>query len=467
MERILLLVRADSDEEASATMEAALQTASARRLVTCRWEGTQEDPWQAFGRHWQGQAFVLLIGTGILFTYGWDRQLVSLVREAGKHTVLTGILPWEGSPVDAVQTIAAQALTGSRLSLTGGLTLRYAKVSHLSAFLNPFFVFSDAAFFRMVMAQSLPPELAAYENRWTVKALRLPVLRADRPTHIPDLDLAQALSVAPGTVSDYCGHFGIDLENGTLSPSVREGIFTRDLQVESAVPLGVKMQEAIRGSLLGRSGPDPLCVTACLEDEVDMQSLARFRRLRQIGDLKLVCYASQESLRTVLYSHPNTLTWKAHAAFPVQGDARDAESMRRYEVFNRFWVLAQGREKYLDHTHYIWMDFDYLRYPVYPGTALHWQGICTDRVTISRVGDHLDFSMIVVPDEMVSVLRREILAICEREKKLKGGLPEPEAVIRELAHLMPARFDFPDTPSDHELFSMTMTLAGEEWGTIR
>ena len=419
--------------------------------------------WHAFPELWQGETYVLMAAAGMRFTPSWDRQLPYYLRQAGNRTVLTGLLPWPGSTVDAVYSIAGASLDDDlTLHLTAGVPLRYAVKAHKSAFLNPGFVFAPAAFLQQIARTELPLFLEAFRERWQLMTLQTPVLRMLGPTRLEPVSLADCPD--PQILKDFAEHFGMDLDAHTLSPEIREGIFTADLQVNGRVPLSVKFQEGVRRSLVGR-GADPLCVTAYLEDSVrpDAQAMAHFRRAGQLENMPVLCFASQTAIRAILFSHANTLAYKPRNGLLLDNVPDTPEDRSRYEVLNRFFVLAQGFERFMGHSHYIWMDFDYLRYPVYSGAAMQWDVVCTEKVCIAKTGGHLDFSMMVVPDIQVTAICRDIQAVCDHVLRQTGHLPDPESVIQQLA-TVPGRFDFPETPSDHELLSLTMTLNGEEWG---
>ncbi|MBQ9307232.1 MAG: hypothetical protein IJ229_04835, partial [Clostridia bacterium] len=201
-------------------------------------------------------------------------------------------------------------------------------------------------------------------------------------------------------------------------------------------------------------------------EKPDALEMARFRRLAGIDSLRLLCFATPECIRTVLFSHPNTLAWKTEHDMPLHGNG-SAEDNRRFSVLNRFFLLARAQEKSMDHTHYAWMDFAYLRYPVYEGATLHWDAIAGQKICIGTCEGKMDLSMIVVPAGEVLPLTREISAMCEKHWKEKGCLPEPEDVLWTLAERSSGRFDFVPIPTRGDLFSLTMTLFGEEWGIKR
>ena len=483
MERLLMLMHAPSFSRVRETIAEAVRTASVPSRLTMGLlldEAPGEEDletmqkirglmvltapggiWEAVHRFWQGEAYVLILSPDAVFSPSWDRELQMMQQKSGERSVLTGILPWPGDPVDAVYAVAGERLEGHTLYFRQGVPLRYAAASHLSAFINPGFAFGPAPFFLRMDPAKGPVFLQAFEERWVLQTMYQPVLHMKQAAEIGSAVLPEGEST-----ERFAKHFGMDLKAGLLSPEIREGIFTPDLQVNMTIPLSVKIQEGIRQSTIGRGGPDPLCVTAFLpQDETampDEQEIAHFRRLSAIENLSLLCFARPGAIRKILFSHPNTLEYKPKYSLDLEGNGE--EDRRRYEVLNRFFLLAAGREKSEGHSHYIWMDFDYLGYPVYEGTALNWASICTDRVCIGRFREKPDFSMISVPEFLLNDVLREVHAACEAEMVRSGHLPEMEDVLKDLLEKNPAMFDLVDLPGLRDLFSLTMASWGEGWG---
>ena len=483
MERVLLLMRAESFAQVRETVAEAYRTASVPSRLTVglllshapeedeltamkamrglMYLVSGENLWKLVRQFWQGEAYVLILSPQAVFSPSWDRALQEMLQKTGSHSVLTGILPWPGDPVDAVYAIAAEKMEGRKLFLRQGVALRYALDAHLSAFINPEFAFGPVPFFMKTDRDAGPLFLQAFENRWVLETMPQPVLHMKTETQL------DAVEVPEGDAAKrFAQHFGMDLETGALSCELREGIFTPDLQVKASVPLSVKIQEGIRQGTIGRDGPDPLFVTAFLpEDEEalpDELEMAHFRRMAKIERLPLLCFALPGAIRRILFSHPNTLEYRPRFSLPLQG--LDVQDRAAYDVLNRFFVLAAGKEKSEGHSHYVWTDFDYLRYSVYEGAAMNYGSICTDRICLGRVQGKPDFSMIAVPQELVEPVCREIRVICEAERLHTARLPAPEDVLEELMAKNPDWFELPDLPGDHDLFSLCMTLWGEEWG---
>ena len=66
-----------------------------------------------------------------------------------------------------------------RLCFHRGTPLRYAQHSPRTAFLHPRFCFGPAAFFQQVAHSDGPRFLAAFQQRWDIYTLRLPLTPMD------------------------------------------------------------------------------------------------------------------------------------------------------------------------------------------------------------------------------------------------------------------------------------------------
>ena len=144
--------------------------------------------------------------------------------------------------------------------------------------------------------------------------------------------------------------------------------------------------------------------------------------------------------------------------------------MLNYVRLCKPFLLAQSREKMLGHSHYVWVDFGYLRYPVYERAALDWAELCTDRITLAVVDGQVDTSMIVMPQGQVLPLCREITALCQAAWERDGRLPEETALWQELTQKHPGLFRLIELPARRELLTLALTSREEEasrWEKIR
>ena len=480
--RILIVMAAPDWEQAEAALqEAHRQAAEAQRLSVglCIAEEPDEkqeremlklpavrylapgwDAWRDAGALWRGEEYVLIVPPEAKFGSKWDQRLCQALRDCDSPAcALTGWLPSPTDAIDAVRPVAAKGFDDKgRLLFTAGTPLRYAKRSERAAFLHPEFCFAPAAFFRAVAEEGPPYFLAAFRRRWRLFTLREPILR-----------VTETLTVSPCAVpaqaeglDRFERFFEISFAQRQLSPRARVGIWTPDLTVPTAVPLRVRVQERLRSLDNAVSRLDPLCVTACFAmpgaGDTD-ERLARFRYLSAIERMQLVCYADRQAGIRLKTIHPYIAEFRPgiglKSPVPVT-----RENMGRWARLSKPFLLTHARDHDLSRTHFIWIDFDCLGYPVYRKAALDWQTVCGERIVLALVDGQPDLSMFSVPQALVPLLCREISGRCG----VMDALPGERALWQGIMRDFPDWFAPVELPGRRELLSLTMLSRGEEWG---
>lgn len=490
MERILVVMCAVSWQDAAPAMYDAKSAANAPEklsfglmleeplaqenlaefyaLGSAQWAQGDMTTWQAVNVLWQGETYVLAAQPDMLFDRDWDRHLLDMLaycRSQGHaQCALTGYPPCEEDVVDAMAPVAVRLLDIRRIIYYHpGTPLRYALHPIRSAFYNPQFCFAPAGLFREAQRWKPPYFLAAYQHRWHFYTPNRPVIRTTSPMWI-SADVVR--HVTEEEASSFETRFSISLTKPEASPMARCGIFEPDLVPPTRIPLRVKVQEALRGLRSNKSSP--LCVTAWLklpEVPLDDTRMVPFRRLCAMKNLPLLCFADHESAPRILLSHPNVLEFKRRYGLSVPDEALTARNLSEYVHLCKAFLLAQAREKFMTHSHYIWMDFDYLTYPVYERSSLAWDAICGDRITVAMVDGQVDTSMVVVPEERIEPLCREIAARCAMSLKNSIFLPVETVLWGELCHDHPDWFQTIPRPRTGQLLSLALTPRGVEWGT--
>lgn len=420
---------------------------------------------------WQGEGYVLLAHPAMTFTKNWDMQLLRALRQCRKDSlfsaVLTGYLPRPQDPVDAVCPVAAEGFdSAGRLCFQRGTPLRYATAPQRSAFLHPDFCFAPAGFFREMLEAEGPLFLAAFCRKWEVYTLHRPLIHISDDMPLAPCDLPDATEGHVPGLSRFEKRYGLRFATRQLTAMARQGIFTADLTFPTSVPYTVRAQEALREVISRRGKVSPLCVTAYLTlptqgPNMQEQYLCWFGYLSRMKNLSLLCYGDGESARKIMPMHPNVLEYKRRYGLPVEGEIPADEAMNFLKLSKPF-ILAQSREKFLNHSHYVWMDFGYLRYPVYERAAIDWANVCRDKIMLSMVNGVPDISMLVVPDAMLLTLCREIAALCEAELNSRSHLPQETELWLMLIREHPDWFELIDMPGVREMFTLTMMSREEE-----
>ncbi len=483
MDRILLLIGAASYAEAEPAVISAVDNAyAARRLsvgLVLR-EAPEEDErarmarfpapryivgtdssWQVVQEEWQGETWVFLGSPEMRFQRDWDRRLErearGCQRRSGIGAVLSGCMPRVTDALEAVSPVAAEGFDREgRLIQRRGQPLRYAVDPEPAALIHPDCCFAPAAFFRDVSELGCDPFWAAFKRRWAVYTIASPVAVLEGEDTLP----ACAAPDDPEGRARFTRHFGIDFDRLELSAKAREGIWRAALEAPVRVPLRVRLQERLRGLDGIASRLTPLAVTAWLETgdersaEADFdQALARFRRLAAMQNVPLQCFADPRRARAITQVLPNTLNYKARYGIP--GLARSGGQAQPEELpLSRPFLLAAAREKDMGHSHYIWMDFDYLWYPIYERTAVDWPLLCGEKICLAEVDGVPDPSMVCVPSELVLPLCQSFGAVFEALRRRGGALPADTEVWRQLIAARPERFEVIALPEPRELFGL-------------
>lgn len=437
-------------------------------LGAARHETGDADPWQAAERLWQGETYLLMAHPSMRFDRHWDKKLLAMLayarRQGEQQVVVTGCPPCPEDMVDAVSPVAACAIDHrGRLTYRPGTPLRYARHPMRAAFPNPYFCFAPSAFFRLVGHADVPRFLCAYQNRWHFYTASSPAVRMLDSLPLPP-DCVRSL---PECAASFGLRFGVDFQTRTLSPMAQCGIFEHTLSFDTRVPLPVRAQEALR-CVKGHLSPlSPLCVTAWLQlpdSPLDDTRMAPFRRLCAMKNLPLLCYADHQSAPRIVRNHPNVLEYRRRYGLSVSDGELYADPLGYVRLCKPF-MLARSREKFMSHSHYVWIDFDYLRYPVYERAALDWSAVCGDRIVMATVDGVPDARMIVVPQDRLEPLCREISALCQLWRTRKKALPSESELWLRLMRDHPDWFRTLPQSRQAQLFARIMTPRGSEWAT--
>lgn len=422
--------------------------------------------WRDAEALWQGEGYMLIAHPEMRFTPQWDIHLLRALRQCGRdaRAVLTGFLPRRQDPVDAVCPVAAEAFDRDGcLTFQRGTPLRYAKAPQRGAFIHPDFCFAPAAFYRETAEENIPRFLAAFRCKWDVYTLHKPLIHMENDAFLMPCDVLRSLGGEDaGGLARFEQRFGLRFVERRLSAMARQGVWTADLTFPTHVPLVVRGQERLREAMHRRSRISPLCVTAFLNLPVQGENLPEqyrcwFGYLSRLKNMALLCYGDGEMIRRMSAQCPNMLEYKRRYGLPVKKEPAPQETLNFFRLSKPF-ILAQSREKFLHHTHYIWLDFGCLRYPVYERAALDWEILCQDKIVLAMVGGVPDTSMLVVPDARLLILCREMAAICEAEETL----PAEKDVWLKLIRDHGDWFHLVDMPARRELLTMTMMSREEE-----
>lgn len=406
-----------------------------------------EDVWGGAMRMYRGEEFILLGHPGMRFTRGWDtallRVLSRLQTEAEPRAALTGYLPRCGDLLDAVCTVAVDSIDEQgMLRFHRGTPLRYVQEPQRSAMIHPDFCFAPAALFRELEHSSGPVFLRAHRLDWKVYTLHRPLIRLAWETPVLPCHVMELEHGGDRKLRQFEQLWGIHLASGQLSARLRRGVFAQDRKLPVRIPLSVRLREHLRAAWRGRLRVKPQCVTASVtlsaSPHLPEEYLDWFGHLQALRRMKLLCYANGEHLRRLTKTHTVVREYRRRYGLPVQaaGEERTLNLLKLSKPF----LLRTTREKQLTDSHYVWIDFGCLRYPMYRHTMLDWDVLCSDRIVLAAVNGVPDLSMFVVPERLVMPLCDEIARRCEVALQSTGALPEETTVWVRLIDERPEWF---------------------------
>ncbi|MDO4484834.1 MAG: hypothetical protein Q4C54_10530 [Clostridia bacterium] len=419
--------------------------------------------WQLVDDFAAGEGYTLMANPAMAFDRNWDIALLHLLLTCGSsRPVLTGILPDHEDTVDAVYAIAVKKAAGETITFRKGTPLRYAKASMQTCFLNPHFCFAASSFFRETALLRESIALYAYRTGWQLFLPKKCVIHQLWEQQLPPMQLLHTDVQA----ENFAAACGIDLGSGILSPMAVSGIFTANADFPRKIPRTVRWQEKLRSFTVGE-GETPLLVTSAVTlpggRKRTAAEVACFDYLSGMKNAALLLFASQDEMQRMMHYLPNVLEFRRRYGIQVVPSGNDR--LPRWLTLSKMAMLEQAREKSLNHSHYAWIDFDYLRHPVYEAASLDWRGICTDRVVLSMVNDKPDLSLIIVPEKMVRTVAAAFEAIVRERFSQLCCLPEETEVWLQLMRTNPDWFEVFTLNKKHMLLSLALMERGREFHT--
>ena len=460
MDRILILMGAAEYVDAKGAIESALQNAAHPEALS--WGLTLQeypdeeslealsalralfspypdaDPWTEMEQLWGGESYVLMANPAMRFTPGWDRGLLHALRSCAPGEVLTcaltGYLPVKEDPLGEVCPVAADSFQrDGSLSFRHGVPMCHAAKPLACAFLNPDFCFAPAGFFRAVASGDEPLFMRAFRADWALYTLHKPLIRMQwdvpvEPVTIPaDHDLQDA----------FAERFGVSFASRLLEPRARRGMKAEKFRLPSKFPLSLRMKEGWRQlrhdarSLLKRHARRirPQCVTL-YTDSMPEETSMWLQQLSALQHLPLTGYVPGLVKREVFDFLPDAYDLQPQHLMELPGQSPEA-----LLPLSKAALLAAARDRILTPSHYVWIDADCVRYPVYGGSFLDWEALCTDKIVIAMVAGHPDTSLFCVPQGMVLGLATDLHARASAILRQRGALPTEtelwDLVIRE------------------------------------
>lgn len=358
--------------------------------------------WQTAYGMYGGQDYALQVTPEAFFVEDWDRSLMASLNEApADKPLLTGALTLDGSPrAMAVQGFAQNGL----LQTAPGMKVLHARKLPRTFLLSPGFVFGPGEWMR-----------TARDKEWDgtgVLSLTLPAFGCGYKAFVPHLKVIGSLTnpsfpeeSMPGgglatTLTEFEEEGGIFFEKREAELQAHLGVYTPDGRYPVQLPLADGLRQLILrrketpiarvmlATALGKHAPRlPMDV-----------HLTLYKNMAELKRLSLCCYCPQDRARQMLKIMPNTY------ARQEGEDGMPSYSSEDAFLRSKPYFIAEAAYQFPSHTHYGWIDMDYVKHPVPPSAVFLWDALTDDKIHLAQVDGELDTGLVVVPRKKVGWL---------------------------------------------------------------
>ena len=382
----------EADDELEALSDAVLP-AKVTVLPVPRGEFTFAEAWQAVYGLYAEQCYALQITPEAVFRDGWDKRLQDALNMADwKKPLLTCVLTKDGTP----RAVAAKGFSPEgRLQLSTGIEVKNALRPVRAAFLCPDLVFGVGEWMDLAQearwdgSSALALSLHAFQEGFRAMTLNENLAYRLEPYEFEEQGKAQ--EDLAGALKRFEQARGISFEKREVCAQSYLGIYTPDMRY----PVQLSMAEALR-QILRRRRETPIA-RVMFSTAMDVfptgipeeAYLSQFANLAELRRFSLCCYCPQELVKRLQKILPNTYDARWEQRSPKDGT--DAF------VMQKALFIAHAARQFPAHTHYGWIDMDYLKHPLYPRAVFLWDKLADNRIHLAQVDGQPDTSLLVVP----------------------------------------------------------------------
>ncbi len=354
-----------------------------------------KDAWQTVYGLYGGQAYALQVTPETVFLEYWDRSLLTALHEAAaERPLLTSFLMPDHIPrAVAVMGFAPEGC----IQTAPGMKVLRALLPPRTFFLCPDFVFGAGEWMRRAREDDwdgtgvIPLTANACANGFTAFVPHVPTMGRVAATscireHVPAGDWGINLPELEKAA-------GVCFEKREADAKARLGIYTSNGRYPVQLPLMDGLCQFIRrrrehpisrvmlATALGRHKPS-----------LPMDAhLTLFSNLSELKRLSLCCYCPPEQAKVLQQYLPNT-----YARQEEEGENLSYGSEESF-LKNKPYFIAEAARHFPSHTHYGWIDMDYVKHPVYPNAVFVWDEMTDHRIHMAQVDGQVDTGLLIVP----------------------------------------------------------------------
>ncbi len=405
--------------------------------------------WQTVYGLYGGQEYALQVTPESVFQEDWDRCLIAAMGDAdADKPLLTSFLSQDGVP----QAVAVKGFTpqGS-LQFAPGMKVLHAQRPPRSFFLCPDLVFGAGEWMRAARENAwngtgaLQLTMHAYAAGFTVFVPNMPAICRNTSALLPEESLPQG-DWAP-VLQDFEADSGVTFESREVDAKARLGLYTQGGRYTVQLSLAEGLRQLIRRR---KETARVMLATAMGRHEPRLPleaHLALFTNLAELARLSLCCYCPPEWVKRLQQILPNTY---------ARQEAGEGLSYDSEEAFlkSKPYFIAEAEKQFPSHTHYGWIDMDYVKHPVHSSAVFLWDELTDGKIHLAQAEGRIDAGLVVVPREKVEWLLRTA-SVLNPDPAMGCG---DEGLFRCLAETYPDEFTLHPMEKKHMLLSQCQPL---------
>lgn len=413
---------------------------------------TPKAAWQTVYSLYGGQEYALQVTPDAAFLDGWDRSLLAaLYHTEAEKPLLTAFLATDGIPrAVAVRDFGQEG----ELQTAPGMKVLHALRPPRTFFLSPGLVFGAGEWMRTARASNwdgtgvLSLTLHAFAEGYTAFLPHLPSVCRISSAIFPVENIPAGDWTA--VMKEFEKAAGIDFENREADARAHLGIYTPDGRYPVQIPLADGLRQLLRRRR-ETGGISVMLATAmgnyapCMPREAH---LTLFENLAELRRLSLCCYCPPEHVRRLQQILPNT-----YARQEAEGEVLPYDDEEAF-LRSKPRLIAEAARQFPAHTHYGWIDMDYIKHPVHPSAVFVWDELADGKIHLAQVDGQADTGLVVVPRGKVEWLL-QIGSVLNPDPAMGTG---DAGLFKCLADTYPDDFILHPMEKKHMLLSLCQPL---------